>query len=56
MLIRFGPNAFDDLIESLNKMRQIESVEKEYKSKFKAISNNFSGLSDKSPPTGQIWC
>ncbi|XP_035548740.1 uncharacterized protein LOC118349222 [Juglans regia] len=44
-LARFGPNSYDDPMETLTRLRQTGSVE-EYKVEFEAISNRLRRLSD----------
>ncbi|KAF5481388.1 hypothetical protein F2P56_002043 [Juglans regia] len=45
LLVHFGPNAYDDPMESLTRLRQMGSVE-EYKDKFESLSNRLRGLSE----------
>lgn len=44
-MIRFGPHSYDDLMESLTRLRQIGLME-EQKSKLEALSNRLMGLFD----------
>lgn len=45
LLVRFGPNVYDDRIESLTRLRQSGTV-KEYKARFESLSNRLRGLSE----------
>lgn len=45
LLIRFGPNCYDDPIEAIIKLRKTSSVE-DYKAKFETLSNRLKGLSN----------
>ncbi|KAF5477481.1 hypothetical protein F2P56_004118 [Juglans regia] len=45
MLIRFGPTAYDDPMETLTRLKQITTVAA-YKASFEAISNRVRGLPD----------
>ncbi|XP_040996196.1 uncharacterized protein LOC121242393 [Juglans microcarpa x Juglans regia] len=45
LLIRFGPNCYDDPMQAFTRLKQTGSV-KEYKTQFETLSNRFRGLSD----------
>lgn len=45
LLIRFGPNCYDDPMEALTRLQHIWMVE-EYKIHFESLSNRLRGLSD----------
>lgn len=45
LLVKFGPNAYDDIMEILTRLKEMGSVE-EYKSSFEISSNRLRGLSD----------
>ena len=42
---RFGPSAYDDPMECLNKLKQTSTVSN-YKSQFEVLSNRIKGLSE----------
>lgn len=43
LLVRFRPSSYDDLMESLTKLKQSGAVE-EFKANFEALSNRLRGL------------
>ncbi|XP_041028991.1 uncharacterized protein LOC121268795 [Juglans microcarpa x Juglans regia] len=45
LLLRFGPSSYDDPMEQLTRLRQVDTVE-EYKANFEALSNRLRRLSE----------
>lgn len=45
VLVRFGPNAYDNLMEALTRLRQTSTL-KDYQARFETLSNRLRGLSD----------
>lgn len=43
LLVRFGPSSYDDLMDSLTKLKKYGTVQ-EFRANFEALSNRFRGL------------